>query len=118
MFQSLLTIIRVLIVTEYSNSTICAFVQDIFIYKIVIHVKIIITHGAEHTNQFSKLLYLYYSILDDPTRPPPRKYTLYLDDIKFSVKLDVSKRNIMLHVWLFLKFCSPNRNYYEVIFDK
>ena len=41
-FQSLLTIIKVLIVTEYINSTICAFVQDIFIYKIVIQVQIII----------------------------------------------------------------------------
>ena len=35
MFPSLLSIIRVLIVTEYSNSTICAFVPDTIIYKCV-----------------------------------------------------------------------------------
>ena len=28
MSQSLLTIIKVLVITKYSNSTICAFVQD------------------------------------------------------------------------------------------
>jgi hypothetical protein len=37
----LLTVIRVL-VTEYSNSTICAFVQDRIIYKCVIQIQTIV----------------------------------------------------------------------------
>jgi hypothetical protein len=41
MFWALLTI-RVLIVTKYSNSTICAFVQDITIYNFVIQIQTIV----------------------------------------------------------------------------
>ena len=44
MCRSLLTIIRVLIVTEYSNSTICAFVQDTIIYKMVIQMQTIVLY--------------------------------------------------------------------------
>jgi hypothetical protein len=42
MFWSLLTIISVLIVTEYSNSTMCAFVQDTIIYSCVIEIQTIV----------------------------------------------------------------------------
>ena len=44
MFRSLLTIIRMLVVTDYSNSTICAFVQDIIIYKWVIQIQTIVLY--------------------------------------------------------------------------
>ena len=39
MFRPLLTTIRVLIVTDYSNSTICAFVQDVIIYSCLIQIQ-------------------------------------------------------------------------------
>ena len=42
MFRSPLTIIRLLVVTEYSNSTICAFVQDIIIYNCVMQIQTIV----------------------------------------------------------------------------
>ena len=42
MFRSLLTDIKVLVVTEYSNSTMCAFVQDTIIYKHVIQIQTIV----------------------------------------------------------------------------
>ena len=44
MFRSLLTIIRLLVVTEYSNSTICAFVQDTIIYNSVIQIQTIVLY--------------------------------------------------------------------------
>jgi hypothetical protein len=44
MCRSLLTIIRVLVVTEYSNSTICAFVQDTIIYKLVVQIQTIVLY--------------------------------------------------------------------------
>ena len=34
-----LTIFRVLVVTEYINSTICAYVQDVMIHKCVNHIQ-------------------------------------------------------------------------------
>jgi hypothetical protein len=43
-FRSLLTIIRFLVVTEYSNSKICSFVQDIIIYKCGIQIQIILLY--------------------------------------------------------------------------
>jgi hypothetical protein len=38
MFRLLLTIIRVLVVTEYNNSTICAFVKNRITYSCVIQI--------------------------------------------------------------------------------
>jgi hypothetical protein len=39
MFVSLLIILTVVIVTDCSNSTICAFVQDTIIYNCFIHIQ-------------------------------------------------------------------------------